>query len=248
MHRWIGRVAVVTGASAGIGAAIAKELTQAGMVTLGLARRVDRVEALREQIPKQFSANLHAIRCDVSKEADIDRAFQEITDKFGGIDVLINNAGIVRDSIRLLQEDSDGSQPMRDILDTNVLGLTLCSRKAFKSMRDRSVDGHIVHINSIAGHRVLNFPHMNMYSASKFAVTALTETMRNELREMNSKVKVTSISPGVVKTEIVDALDNHVGFPMLEPKDIADAVLYVLGTPPRVQVHELTIKPVGEAF
>lgn len=248
MKRWIGRVAVVTGASSGIGAAIAKELALAGLITVGLARRVERVEALRDQIPKQFSANLHAIKCDVSQEEDIDRVFQKIVDKFGGIDVLINNAGIVRDSMRLLSEDSQGAQPLRDILDTNVLGLTLCSRKACNSMRDRSVDGHIIHINSIAGHRVLNFPHMNMYSASKFAVTALTETMRNELREMKSKVKVTSISPGVVKTEIIDAMDNHKDFPMLEPKDIADAVLYVLGTPAHVQVHELTIKPVGEEF
>lgn len=191
MERWNGRVAVVTGASSGIGAAIAKELAQAGLVTVGLARRVERVDALRDQIPKQFSANLHAIKCDVSKEEDIGRVFQEIVAKFGGIDVLINNAGIVRESMRLLSEDSEGAQPLRDILDTNVLGLTLCSRKACKSMRDRSVDGHIIHINSIAGHRVLNFPHMNMYSASKFAVTALTETMRNELREMKSKVKVT---------------------------------------------------------
>ncbi|KAL1404807.1 hypothetical protein pipiens_001027 [Culex pipiens pipiens] len=232
MERWNGRVAVVTGASSGIGAAIAKELAQAGLVTVGLARRVERVAALRDQIPKQSSANLHAIKCDVSKEEDIGRVFQEIVDKFGGIDVLINNAGIVRDSMRLLSEDSLGTQP----------------RKACNSMRDRSVDGHIIHINSIAGHRVLNFPHMNMYSASKFAVTALTETMRNELREMKSKVKVTSISPGVVKTEIIDAMDNHKDFPMLEPKDIADAVLYVLGTPAHVQVHELTIKPVGEDF
>ncbi|XP_055608235.1 farnesol dehydrogenase-like [Uranotaenia lowii] len=245
MERWIGKVAVVTGASSGIGAVIARELAKAGMVTVGLARRVERVEAIKSQLDKDRASKLHALRCDVSKESDIVSVFEEIEKRFGGVDVLINNAGVVRDTA-LFRDD--GAQLLRDILDTNVIGLTLCSRKALKSMKERSVDGHIIHINSIAGHRVLNFPHMNMYSASKFAVTAITETMRNELREMKSKVKVTSVSPGVVKTEIVDGLDDHRDFPKLECEDIANAVLYALGTPPHVQVHEIIIKPVGEAF
>lgn len=115
-------------------------------------------------------------------------------------------------------------------------------------MKERDVAGHIIHINSIAGHQVPNFPHMNMYAASKHAVTAITETMRNELIMLGSKTKVTSISPGVVRTDIVEGLHSSDGFPMLESEDIAKAVIYVLGTPPHVQVHELTIKPVGEAF
>ncbi|XP_055623913.1 farnesol dehydrogenase-like [Toxorhynchites rutilus septentrionalis] len=245
MDRWKGKVAVVTGASSGIGAAIAKELAKAGMVTVGLARRVQRIEALADQLPEECANRLHARRCDVSKEQDIYEVFAEIRHRFGGIDVLINNAGIVRDT--LLFAD-DGSEPLRDILNVNVIGLTLCSREALKSMKERSVDGHIIHINSIAGHKVMNFPQMNMYAASKHAVTAITETMRNELREMKTRTKVTSISPGTVKTEIIPNLEESEGFPMLQSEDIAAAVLYVLGTPPHVQVHELTIKPVGEQF
>ncbi|XP_058838956.1 farnesol dehydrogenase-like [Topomyia yanbarensis] len=245
MDRWVGKVAVVTGASAGIGAVIAEELAKAGMITIGLARRVERVEALKAHLPVESSIRLHALNCDVSKKEDIREAFQQIREQFGGIDVLINNAGIVKQTALFAEDDG---QALKEILDTNVLGLTLCSREAFKSMKQRSVAGHIVHINSIAGHKVLPFPHMNMYAASKYAVTAITETMRNELREMHSKVKVTSISPGVVKTEIVAGLEDHKDFPKLECEDIANAVLYVLGTPERVQIHELIIKPVGEQF
>ncbi|XP_058466520.1 farnesol dehydrogenase-like [Malaya genurostris] len=245
MDRWVGKVAVVTGASAGIGAVIAEELAKAGMITVGLARRVERVEALKGRLPTKVASRLHAMKCDVSNKEDIETAFQKIREQFSGIDVLINNAGVVRQTALLADDDGQG---LKDILDTNVLGLTLCTREAFKSMKQRSVAGHIVHINSIAGHKVLQFPHMNMYAASKFAVTAITETMRNELREMHSEVKVTSISPGVVKTEIVAGLDDHKDFPKLESEDIANAVLYVLGTPEHVQVHELIIKPVGEQF
>lgn len=109
---------------------------------------------------------------------------------------------------------------------------------------------------SIAGHRVLNIgePIFNVYSASKFAVTALTESLRQELVYLKSKIKVSSISPGFVESEIRDAAAVNSGkeikdfsyLPKLEAKDVADAVVYVLSTPPHVQIHELIIKPVGE--
>ncbi|XP_058461016.1 farnesol dehydrogenase-like [Malaya genurostris] len=244
MDRWVGKVAVVTGASSGIGAAIAKALVNAGMVVVGLARRVERVEGLKSHLRPADHNRLHAIKCDVSKEEEILKTFKLVEDKFGGVDVLINNAGVLRETSLIEAE----TQKLREVLDTNVMGLVLCSREAFKLMKKRSVDGHIVHINSIAGHSVPNFPNLNIYPASKFAVTAITETMRHELRTEGSKVKVTSISPGAVKTEILPAEIVSTGMPLLEAEDIADGVLYVLGTPPRVQIHELTIKPVGETF
>ncbi|XP_055612045.1 farnesol dehydrogenase-like [Uranotaenia lowii] len=243
MDRWIGKVAVVTGASSGIGAAIAKDLASAGMIVIGLARRVERVEALKKDLPKKASGNLHAMKCDVSDEQNILKTFKTINEKFGGIDVLLNNAGILRQTDLL---EAGNSQMLKEVLDTNVMGLVICSREAFQSMKQRSVDGHIIHINSITGHHVVNFPKLSMYPASKFAVTAITETMRNELRTAETKIKVTSISPGAVKTEIIEGLP--LDFQMLEPEDISAGVLYVLGTPPRVQVHELMIKPVGEPY
>ncbi|XP_053687359.1 farnesol dehydrogenase-like [Sabethes cyaneus] len=244
MDRWTGKVAVVTGASSGIGAATAKALANAGMVVIGLARRVERVEALKKDLPPSVQESFHAAKCDVSKEEDILKTFRWIEQKFGGVDVLINNAGILRET-SLTQADT---QKIREVLDTNVMGLVLCSREAFQSMKKRSVDGHIVHINSIAGHQVPNFPGINIYPASKHAVTAITETMRHELRTEGTKIKVTSISPGAVRTEILPEIMLTSEVPLLKSEDIAEAVLYAVGTPPHVQVHELTIKPVGESF
>uniref|UniRef100_A0A182MQY1 Oxidoreductase n=1 Tax=Anopheles culicifacies TaxID=139723 RepID=A0A182MQY1_9DIPT len=245
MDRWINKVAVVTGASSGIGAAIAEDLAKAGMITIGLARRVERVEQLKQSMPKAAAARLHAMKCDVSVEADIVQTFQRIRDTFGGVDVLVNNAGIVRSNNLL---DVGTTADLRAVLDTNVTGLVLCSQWAYKSMVERKFDGHIVHISSIAGHIVPNIPKLNIYPGTKHAVTAITETMRQEMREAGTKIKVTSVNPGGVKTEIIDSAAVPEGMPLLEAKDISAAVLYAIGTPPNVQVHEIIIKPIGEAF
>ncbi|XP_052861962.1 farnesol dehydrogenase-like [Anopheles cruzii] len=247
MERWNGRVAVVTGASSGIGAAIAKDLAKAGMITIGLARRVERVEELRKDLSEDAAKRLHALKCDVSKEADVDAVFKSIEEKFGGCDVLVNNAGIMR-STNLL--DVGNTSDIKAVLDTNVTGLVLCSQRAYQSMVKRSVDGHIVHISSIAGHMVPNFPKLNVYSASKHAVKAITETMRQEMRDAGKKIKVTSVSPGGVRTEFLNDTGIEISddWPMLRSEDVSDAVLYTLGTPPHVQVHEIIIKPMGEAM
>ncbi|XP_053675845.1 farnesol dehydrogenase-like [Anopheles nili] len=244
MDRWAGKVAVVTGASSGIGAATVIALAKAGMVTIGLARRLERIDELKQKLPTEVAKRLHGMRCDVTKEEDILATFSAIEDRFGGVDVLINNAGIARSTVGVLQ--ANNTQALRDVIDTNLLGLMLCSREAYQSMKKRSVDGHIVHINSILGHKVLPMGTLNVYPATKFGVTALTEVMRNELRMAGTKIKVTSVSPGLVRTEILPSSTALGDMPILEPEDIADAILYALGTPQRVQIHELTIKPVGE--
>lgn len=250
MDRWQGKVAIVTGASSGMGAATAIKLASAGMITVGLARRVERVEALKENLPTEVASRLYGFRCDVSCEEDILKAFAFVEEKFGGVDVLINNAGTYR-CVDLLAEDN--SEVLRESLDVNVLAVALCSREAVKSMKRRGVAGHIVHINSIEGHMVPVYDGANLYPAGKHAVTAITETMRHELRKAGTKIKVTSISPGLVRTEMIDTCgtidyggSDITSLPMLQPEDIADGILYVLGTPPHVQVHEMIIKPVGE--
>ncbi|XP_055609189.1 farnesol dehydrogenase-like [Uranotaenia lowii] len=246
MDRWVGKVAVVTGASAGIGAAIAKELVRAGLLTVGLARRVELVEALKGDLASvEIASRLHAVKCDVSKEEDILSAFGFICEKFGGIDVLVNNAGVSRDGTVL---GVGNSKDLRDIFDTNVIGLALCSREAYQSMKKRSVDGHIINIGSLSGHQVYDIPRQSIYSPSKFAVRALTDSMRIEMRNESSRVKVTCISPGIVMTDMVGDFADAIHFPTLLAEDIADSVRYVLSTPPRVQIHELVIRPNGEPF
>ncbi|XP_069683474.1 dehydrogenase/reductase SDR family member 11-like [Periplaneta americana] len=168
----------------------------------------------------------------------------------GAVDILINNAGA--DRINTLMEGP--VENWRTVLDLNVLGLSICTKEAIQSMKSRGVDdGHIIHIGSVLGHAVppQEFP-VRMYSASKHAVKALTEGLRRELGSQKSKIRVTCISPGIVKTEFMQAsgvgeefYDRAVS---LQPRDIADAVVYALGTPPHVQIHDIIIKPIGENF
>ncbi|XP_055713459.1 farnesol dehydrogenase-like [Phlebotomus papatasi] len=251
MDRWVNKVAVVTGASSGIGAAIVKDLAISGMIVIGLARRVERVEAMKNDLPENVRKNLHAVKCDVMNEDEIVKTFALIEEKFGGVDVLVNNAGILDSSIRLIDEDN--SSTIRNTVNTNILGVVFCTREAFKSMKKRSLAGHIVHINSVAGHFIpqmlSEFPdyHFNVYCATKYAVTALTEGHRQEFVQEKLNIKVTSISPAVVQTDIVPSYsaENLKDFPHLKAEDISAAVLYTLGTPPHVNVQEITIKPVG---
>lgn len=242
MERWSGRVAVVTGASSGIGAAIAAELAKKGLKVVGLARRVERVQELSKSL-QSATGKLHAVKCDVSNESDVQTAFKWVKDNLGGVDILINNAAVASDT----SLTGGSTEELKKMLDVNVLGLSVCTKLAFQSMKERGVDdGHIIHINSMAGH-IPPPEYYAMYFATKHAVTALTEGLRKEILKLKSKIRVTSLSPGLVKTEMPpkEFLEN---LPALEPEDIADGVLYILGTPPNVQVLELSIIPNGQTL
>lgn len=197
MDRWIGKVAVVTGASAGIGANIALSLAKAGFIVVGLARRTEPVDALRSSLPAAIAkTHLHSFKCDVRSEDEVKAAFAWITSKFGGVDVLINNAGVFRTQPLI---DPDNTVAMRETLETNVMGVFLCTREAFQSMRARDVAGHVVIINSTAGHVVSYvmdaMPSLNMYPPSKHALTAMTEVFRQEFFAAGTKVKITVCVP-----------------------------------------------------
>ncbi|TDG41525.1 hypothetical protein AWZ03_012049 [Drosophila navojoa] len=250
MNRWINRVAVVTGASSGIGAACSKDLVKKGMVVVGLARRLDKLQQLKAHLPTEQSGRFYGHQCDVRVEQQVIDAFAWIDEVLGGADVLVNNAGIIR---RVRITDEDNGEDLRDTLNTNVLGVSWCTRQAFNSMNRRKInDGHVIIINSIAGHEVPKAPgfSLNMYAPSKHAITALTEVLRQEFQNKGTMIKITSISPGVVDTEIFDSNSPEVvaKMPMLLPENVADAVSYCIQTPPNVQIHELIIKPIGEQF
>ncbi|KAH8281121.1 hypothetical protein KR054_011997 [Drosophila jambulina] len=249
MDRWRNRVAVVTGASSGIGEACCRDLVAKGMVVVGLARREERLKELKSSLPADQAAKFHGRRCDVSNEQQVKDTFAWIDRDLGGADVLVNNAGIIR-PIKVMDEDN--SEDLKAILDTNVLGVTWCTRQMFRSLLRRKVnDGHVVIINSVVGHNVPMMEGLNMYAPSKHAITALTEVLRQEFIKSGTQTKITSISPGVVNTEIFNTSSLDVvatGMPMLRSEDVADAVSYCIQTPPNVQIHELTIKPVGERF
>ncbi|KAL1377953.1 hypothetical protein pipiens_015907 [Culex pipiens pipiens] len=250
MDRWKNRVAVVTGASAGIGWAIAQALLNSGMIVVGLARRVEKIEQQKATLAANLASRLHAYKCDVNDERDIVAAFKWIDSELKGADVLVNNAGVLKDTLLTAPGNTD---KIKDVINTNITGLILCAREAYQSMKRRQVDGHIVNMNSVVGHSVPigvdTLSTYNVYPATKYAVTAITETLRIELLNDNSKVKVTSISPGAVRTEIFNDPDLIASnIPFLVPEDIANSVVHVISTPKHVEIKELTIKPLGERF
>ncbi|KAG5890953.1 hypothetical protein JTB14_026308 [Gonioctena quinquepunctata] len=253
MDRWVGKVAVVTGASSGMGASIAKKLVEAGLKVAGLARRKDRLDELQKILSGKPGTFL-PVQTDISNEVEILRAFEQIQETLGPISILVNNAAIVKVGVLLTEGETED---WNRILQVNLIGLSVATRGAIKDMRQNNIDGHIININSTAGHQVprgIGLSSLNMYSPSKFGVTALTEALRLEMNSLGLKIKITSISPGGTATEMYpgateqteDFKESKENGEILDPEDVADGVLYVLSTPPHVQVHELTIVAVAE--
>ncbi|XP_065167439.1 farnesol dehydrogenase-like [Atheta coriaria] len=204
MERYVGKVAIVTGASSGIGEAIVDSLTKAGMKVVGLARRVERVQNLADKLAKDGAkGKLYAVKCDMRVEDDVVKAFEWTTKNVGNVQVLVNNAGVIAHS----NLSEGATEDWRKILETNVLGLCIATREATKIMKANKIEGHIIHINSIAGQSHLFMPTISVYGASKHAVTNLTEILRQEMVAQKTNIKVTSISPGAVKTEIMDPVN-----------------------------------------
>lgn len=253
MDRWRGRVALVTGASVGIGAAIARELVRSGMKVVGCARDVDKVQKLATECQTAgLSGVLVPLKCDLTNEEEILSMFSVIKEQHKGVDVCINNAGLAHPE-PLLSGTTSG---WKNMLDVNVLALSICTREAYQSMKERNVDdGHIININSMSGHRVVQSSIVHFYSATKYAVTALTEGLRQELREANTHIRATCISPGVVETEFALRLHGNNAdkaaaaysrFQPLKAIDVANAVTYVLSAPPHVQIGDIQMRPVEQ--
>ena len=245
MEKWIGRVAVVTGASSGIGLAMATALVEHGMKVIGAARNLERLKELENCVKDK--GTFVPVKCDITNESDVVSLFQVAKDKFSGIDVLINNAGVGKNTSLLEGSTAD----WKAIVDTNVMGLSVCAREGVKSMKAKGVsDGYVVNIGSILAFRLsTKIPEINMYCGSKFAMRALTEGLRKEVRNAGTNIRVTHLSPGTVETEMAykalgpeAAKSIYSSIRCLQPNDIADAVLYVLSTPPHVQVTELTVE------
>lgn len=244
MKQWNGRVAMVTGASAGIGRALTEALVGDGMRVAAVARRADRLKELRDELGDAVLP----LACDLRNPDQIRATFATVADRWGGVDVLINNAGLGHRSSLV---DGDPEQ-WREMLDVNVLALCICTREALQQMRARDVDGHVVHVSSMASHRVP--PGSSVYSATKFAVRSLTEGLRMELRELESGIRVTAVSPGLVETEFhqvftgskTEAQAMYDSLRVLDPADVVSAVRYVLSQPPHVQVHDVLVRPTAQ--
>jgi NADP-dependent 3-hydroxy acid dehydrogenase YdfG len=236
-----GKSVVVTGASSGIGAAVTRALAAEGArLTIG-ARRVERLERLAEELGVD---RVTVVKTDMRVEEDVVRLIAAARDRFGGVDALVNNAGLGRRA----PVSSAPTELWREMLETNVLGLLIATREAVQDMERRKAAGYVVHVSSMAGHRVPG-PDSGVYAGTKFAVRAITEGLRQELRARQSPIRVATVSPGYVDTEFAEVFVGPGGAPQaprimqLTADDVARAVMWILTQPSHVEVHDVLLRP-----
>jgi NADP-dependent 3-hydroxy acid dehydrogenase YdfG len=238
-----GKVIAITGASSGIGEAAARLLAASGAKVILGARRADRLKAIADDIrADKGEADIHVI--DVSRREDSVTFVQKAQDRFGRLDVLIGNAGLMPlsplDELRVDEWDR--------IIDVNVKGVLYGIAAALPVFRKQG-SGHFITVSSVAGHRIA--PNTAVYSGTKFAVRAISEGLR---QEAGDKIRVTIISPGAVESELAETISN----PSLKqrmkdyrkmaiPADaIASAMAYAIGQPDNVDVNEILIRPTAQ--
>ncbi|XP_070498043.1 farnesol dehydrogenase-like [Chironomus tepperi] len=257
MDKWKGKVAVITGASSGIGAGVVKDFAKSGIIVVALARRASKIEANVKDFPAEYG-QVYALSCDITSLESIKETFDWIEQELGSVNILVNNAGIGWKTA-ILTENSDADKQFADIINTNFTGLVHVTRHAYLLMKKSEDYSMIININSVAGHRVPFFSEgqeSNVYHGTKYAITATTEILRQELIAMkNDKIRVSSVSPGVVQTDFFTTgcfLPEGVLMkdirPALYPSDISNVIMYLLELPYHVNITEVTVRPVLEAF
>nr|XP_021184473.2 farnesol dehydrogenase [Helicoverpa armigera] len=255
MEYWKNKVAVVTGAAHGIGGQITEDLAKIGMTVIGFEPVRDRLNDMMDKMNEwgKFDGQVIPCKCDVSKDEDLKNAFEGIVATYGGVDVLINNAAIGKEGLIC----TGAIQDFKNIVDTNIYGLINCTRYAIESMMKKNGSGQIINVNSICGHYMPPFaePKINMYIASKRTMTVLNTLLKNEFKSLNRKIKVTSISPGIVRTGIFKTAGIHFlneeffdKNPHLTTKDVSNVVLMILAAPRNIQVNEVIFHALHELY
>lgn len=238
-----GKVAIVTGASSGIGYATCLALSKAGARVAAGARRTDRLESLEKEIAKN-GGEILIQKLDVTKKAECDSFVDAAAKKWGMIDILVNNAGLMPLSFfKSLKVDE-----WDRMIDVNIKGVLYCTAAAIPHMLAKK-SGHIVNISSVAGRVV--FPAGSVYCATKHAVTALSEGLRQEF-STRSNIRVTCIEPGVVATELTNTITDKSLEKFVEAtkqmealyaEDIANAILFAVESPSHMNVNEILVRP-----
>lgn len=236
------RIALVTGASSGIGEATARQLADKGFSVVAAARRVDRLRSLAEE-----TGGL-ALELDVTEPSSIGRLVEELQRRYGRLDVLVNNAGLASGQDPIAEGDDRDWVAM---LDTNVLGLLRVTRACLPLLR-KSASGHIVNLGSVASFEV--YAGGGAYAATKHAVRAISRTLRLELN--GEPIRVTELEPGMVETEfsLVRFKGNpdraaavYRGVKPLTGQDIADCIVWAVTRPPHVNIDEIVVRPIQQA-
>ena len=243
MAKLDGKVAVVTGASSGIGEATAEALVREGAAVVAAARREDRLAGLVDRIEVDGGRVLAAV-CDVTDESQAHGLIRKAKEEFGSVDILVNNAGVM-----LLSTVGKGlSDQWRQMFAVNVMGLLYATDAAIGVMKEQK-SGHLVNISSVAGRKVTR-DSSGVYAGTKHAVGAISEGLRQELLE--NGIRVTIVEPGAVETELPDhitdedareSLGGLLKLERLQAEDIAEATIYAVTQPERVSVNEILIRP-----
>lgn len=236
---------LVTGASSGFGAAIARRWAAGGAKVVAAARRVDRLQ----QLADEFGPNVLPVELDVRDRVAVGKVLGSLPEEFAAVDVLVNNAGLAKGLEPAQAADLDAWQQM---IDTNCAGLVYCTRAVLPGMVERG-RGHVVNLGSIAAS--YPYPGGNVYGATKAFVRQFSLNLRSDLH--GTGVRVTCIEPGLAgETEFsavrfgdqqkADAL--YAGTQPLTPEDIADAVQWAVSQPPHVNVNTIELMPVAQSF
>lgn len=240
------KVAIITGASSGIGYATSLTLSKAGIRVAVGARRTERLQELEKQIIKN-NGEILVQKTDVTRKSDCDSLVNTIVEKWGKVDILINNAGLMP-----LSYFKNGKvEEWEQMIDVNIKGVLYCTSAVVPYMVEKK-SGHIINISSVAGRIV--FAGGSVYCATKHAIAALSEGLRKELSPTYN-IRVTCIEPGAVETELLESItdESMTGFiqatknmETLRSDDIANAILYAVQAPEHVNVNEILIRPTAQ--
>jgi NADP-dependent 3-hydroxy acid dehydrogenase YdfG len=241
-------IAIITGATAGIGRATAIALARNNYDVVITGRRADKLESVEEEIRSRTEADVLSLTFDIRDHEAVKNACGKLTGKWASADVLVNNAGLAAGLSQIHEGNVDDWEQM---IDTNIKGLLYITRLITPGMVERC-RGHIINIGSIAGKEA--YEYGNVYNASKFAVDGLTQAIRIDL--VDHGIRVTAINPGAAETEFSlvrfkgdqDQADKvYEGFTPLYAEDIAEAILFAITRPPHVNIDELLIMPAAQA-
>jgi len=243
------KVALVTGASSGIGAGTAKLLARKGVKVGVAARRTDRLQNLLQEITQEGGSAI-VIEMDVANKASVHNGVEKLVAAFGGIDILINNAGLMQVSdVESLKTDEWDS-----MIDVNIKGVLNATAAVLPHLMQQRAR-HIINVSSIAGRKL--FKGYSVYCATKYAISAFSDILRMEISPQYN-IRVTSIQPGAVATELqrhttdekykADMKKSKDIISHLSPENIADSMIYALEAPDNVDVSELFILPTNQAW
>ena len=248
MKKLENKTVFITGASAGIGKACSITFAEAGADLLLAARRVEKLNILAEELIGKYGIKVETIKLDVRNRNEVKNTLSSLEDEWKDIDILINNAGLARGFNKIYEGRIDDWEEM---IDTNIKGLLYVTRHVLPNMVEQQ-KGHIINIGSVAGHET--YPLGNVYAATKFAVDALTKSIRMDVLDKN--IKVSTVDPGLVETEFSvvrffgdeeKSSNVYKGIVPLTAEDIADAVLYCATRAEHVNIIEIILTPLAQA-